>query len=79
MFEIQVQEEYVNLVNDLYKAAVILIVTHIVLSCHYDGQKSAKLGLCGSLFNESFTITMGALFLCILSYELVFKRLIVFT
>ena len=79
MFVIQVQEEYVDLVNDLYKAAVILIVMHIVLSSHYNGKKSAKLGLCGSLFNENFTITMGALFLGMLSYELVFKRLVVFT
>ena len=43
------------------------------------GKKSVKLGLCGSLFNENFTITMGALFLGMLSYELVFKRLVVFT
>lgn len=75
---IPIQREYEDLANNFYFLLTTILVFHLILSSHYGKKQPCCFGLTGKFLNEDFTMTLGALFLSLLSYKLVFKKLVVF-
>lgn len=76
--KIPIKKEYESLANNLYLIFTTIFVFHLILSSHYGKRQPASFGLAGEFLNDDFTITLGALFLSLLAYELVFKKLVIF-
>ena len=75
---IPIKEEYEELANNMYMILTTLLVFHLILSSHYGKKKPCCFGLTGKFLNEDFTMTLGGLFLSLLAYVLIFKKLVVF-
>lgn len=72
---LDIDEEYVNLVKDIYKVLVILVVFQILVS--FSTQKNiVNNALTGSLLNDDFMILLIFAIISMSSYYLIFDRLL---
>lgn len=76
MYKIDIEGEYEDLSEDLYKVIVILIVFHIIMNLQYNGKVPLDLCIGGGIFNENFLILLGSIILSFMAYELVFKKIL---
>jgi hypothetical protein len=72
---LDIDEEYVNLVKDIYKVLVILVVFQILVS--FSTQKNiVNNALTGSLLNDDFMILLIFAIISMSAYYLIFDRLL---
>ena len=75
---LNIDNEYINLIKDIYKVLVILIVFQILVSL--STQKNQKniitIALTGCLLNDDFMIILIFAIISISSYYLIFDRLL---
>jgi hypothetical protein len=72
---LDLEYEYINLIKDVYKVLVILIVFQIMVSL--STQKNIiNNALTGSLLNDDFMIILIFIIISISSYYLIFDRIL---
>lgn len=74
-FYLDLDKDYINLINDIYKILVILIIFQIIV--HYsDCQKNIiNSALTGKILNDEFMELLIYIMISISGYYLIFKNL----
>jgi hypothetical protein len=75
---IDLDKEYINLINDLYKIIVILIVFQIIIHFSDSPKNIINNALLGSLLNDDFMTLLIYIIISISAYYLVFSKIISF-
>jgi hypothetical protein len=73
--KLDLDEEYILLINDIFKYSVILLFIHLLLS--FDNKKNIK--IFGEFLNDDFLDVFAYIMLGFLFYYLVVKKIIKFT
>lgn len=72
---LDLDEEYINLIKDVYKVIVILVVFQILIS--FSSQKNIiNNALTGCLLNDDFMVVLIFVIISISAYYLIFDRLL---
>lgn len=72
---LDIDEEYINLIKDIYKVLVILVVFQILVS--FSTQKNiVNNALTGCLLNDDFMILLIFAIISMSTYYLIFDRLL---
>ena len=71
-------EENKELINDLYKYFVILVVFHVLMYFGTKADKKLKFGFAGDLFNSDFITVLSFILISVAFYYLVGQELITF-
>ncbi len=72
---LDIDEDYINLIKDIYKVLVILVVFQILVS--FSTQKNIiNNALTGSLLNDDFMILLIFAIISMSTYYLIFDRLL---
>jgi hypothetical protein len=75
-FNLDLDKEYIDLIKDIYKVVVILIVFQIILYYSNCQKNILNSALTGTLLNDDFMTLLIYLIISISSYYLVFDKLI---
>ena len=67
---------YVNLIKTLYMFLFIFMIWHILLSLSYSKKQPINMGLSGELFNSNFVNFILTGMISILSFYLVFQKIL---
>jgi|TARA_Y100000768_G_C23866447_1_gene628288 uncharacterized oligopeptide transporter (OPT) family protein len=67
---------YVNLIKSMYMFIFIFMVWHVLLSLSYDKKQPINIGLTGELFNNNFINFILTGMISILSFYLVFQKIL---
>ena len=67
---------YVNLIKSMYMFIFIFMVWHVLLSLSYDKKQPMNIGLTGELFNNNFINFILTGMISILSFYLVFQKIL---
>ena len=70
---LDVDNNYKTLVEDLYKILGYLVILHIFICFNYGNRVPSNFGLSGNLFNDNFLSLCLIIVLSVLAYNLVFK------
>jgi hypothetical protein len=73
---LDVDNNYKTLVEDLYKILGYLVILHIFICFNYGSRVPSNFGLSGNLFNDNFLSLCLIIVLSVLAYNLVFKYLV---
>jgi len=74
---LDIDNEYINLIKDLYKILVIFIIFQLLVFSY--GQKNIiNLALNGNFLNDDFMTLLIIVIIAISSYYLIFNKLICF-
>tara|TARA_B100001287_G_C22546418_1_gene464621 strand:- start:210 stop:464 length:255 start_codon:yes stop_codon:yes gene_type:complete len=73
---LDVDNNYKTLVEDLYRILGYLVIFHIFVCFNYGSRIPSNFGLSGNLFNDNFLSLCLIIVLTVLAYNLVFKYLI---
>jgi hypothetical protein len=73
-----IDKEYINLINDIYKTLVILIMFQILIYFSNSEKNIINVALSGYLLNDNFMTLVIYIIIGICSYYLVFDKLISF-
>lgn len=75
-FNLDLDKEYIDLIKDIYKVIIILIVFQIILYYSNCQKNILNSALTGTLLNDDFMTLLIYLIISISSYYLVFDKLI---
>jgi len=67
---------YVNLIKTLYMFLFIFMIWHVLLSLSYSKKQPINMGLSGELFNSNFVNFILTGMISILSFYLVFQKIL---
>ena len=67
---------YVNLIKSLYMFIFVFMIWHVLLSLSYDKRQPINMGLSGDLFNSNFINFILTGMISILSFYLVFQKIL---
>ena len=67
---------YVNLIKSLYMFIFVFMIWHILLSLSYSKKQPINMGLSGELFNNNFVNFILTGMISILSFYLVFQKIL---
>ena len=67
---------YVNLIKTLYMILFIFMIWHVLLSLSYSKKQPINMGLSGELFNSNFVNFILTGMISILSFYLVFQKIL---
>lgn len=67
---------YVNLIKSMYMFIFIFMVWHVLLSLSYDKKQPMNIGLTGELFNNNFINFILTGMISILSFYLIFQKIL---
>lgn len=73
---LDVPEDYLRTIQDIYKFTVILIVFQILVHYAFPGKNIIQSALTGSPANDEFMTLVIFIMLGIISYHLVFEKII---
>lgn len=73
---LDIDNNYKTLVEDLYKILGYLVILHIFVCLNYGNRVPNNFGLSGKLFNDNFLSLCLLVVLTVLAYNLVFKYLV---
>ena len=71
-------KDYINLIKDIYKTLVILIVFQVLIYYSHCSKNIINSALTGLLLNDEFMMLLMFLIIGICSYYLVFDKIISF-
>ena len=72
---LEIDKDYIKLINDIYKILVILIVFQLIVSLSNEDKNIISMALTGSIMNDNFMSLLIYLLIGILSYYLIFDRI----
>ena len=75
-FYLDLDKEYIQLIKDIYKVLVILIVFQIVLYFSNSEKNIINSALTGNILNDQFITLLIYIIISISSYYLIFDRLV---
>jgi len=75
-FYLTLDKEYIQLIKDVYKVLVILIVFQIILYFSNSEKNIINSALTGNILNDQFITLLIYIIISISSYYLIFDRLI---
>ncbi len=75
---LDVDPEYKETIQTIYKFLVILIVFHLLMSLSYNGSKPILFGLTRELFNDDFMNLVFIGIISIIAYYFVSQKLVKF-
>lgn len=75
---LDLDKEYVKLINDIYKAVVILVVFQAFIFYSNVSKNIVNTALTGNLLNDEFMSLLIFIILGISSYYLVFDKIVAF-
>ncbi len=75
---LDIDDEYIVLIKDLYKIIVILIVLQIIIYYSGSGKNILNNALSGCILNDDFMTLLIYVIISISAYYLVFDKLIAF-
>ena len=75
-FYLTLDKEYIQLIKDVYKVLVILIVFQIILYFSNSEKNILNSALTGNILNDQFITILIYIIISISSYYLIFDRLI---
>ena len=75
-FYLDLDKEYIQLIKDIYKVLVILIVFQIILYFSNSEKNIINSALTGNILNDQFITLLIYIIISISSYYLIFDRLI---
>jgi len=67
---------YVNLIKTLYMFLFVFMIWHVLLSLSYNKKQPINMGLSGDLFNSNFINFILTGMISILSFYLVFQKIL---
>jgi len=67
---------YVNLIKTLYMFLFVFMIWHVLLSLSYHKKQPVNMGLSGDLFNSNFVNFILTGMISILSFYLVFQKIL---
>jgi len=75
---LEIDKDYIKLINDIYKISVILIVFQLIISMSNINKNIINNSLNGSIMNDDFMTLLIYIIISILAYYLIFDRIISF-
>jgi hypothetical protein len=75
---LDVDSEYKETIQTIYKFLVIIIVFHLLMSLSYNGSKPILFGLTRELFNDDFMNLVFIGIISIIAYYFVSQKLVKF-
>jgi hypothetical protein len=75
---LELEKEYIDLIKDIYKITMILVVFQIILYYSNCQKNILNSALTGTLLNDDFMTLLIYLILSMTSYYLVFDKLVSF-
>jgi hypothetical protein len=75
---LDIDKEYINLIKDIYKVLVILIIFQLLIYSSMAPKNIINSALSGSLLNDDFMTLLIFIVIGISSYYLIFDKLISF-
>jgi hypothetical protein len=75
-FYLTLDKEYIQLIKDIYKVLVILIVFQIIMYFSNSEKNIINSALTGNILNDQFMTLLIYIIISISSYYLIFDRLI---
>jgi hypothetical protein len=75
---LEIDKDYIKLINDIYKISVILIVLQLIISMSNINKNIINNSLNGSIMNDDFMTLLIYIIISILAYYLIFDRIISF-
>jgi len=75
-FYLTLDKEYIQLIKDIYKVLVILIVFQIILYFSNSEKNIINTALTGNILNDQFMSLLVYIIISISSYYLIFDRLV---
>lgn len=75
-FYLTLDKEYIQLIKDIYKVIVILIVFQIIMYFSNSEKNIINSALTGNILNDQFMTLLIYIIISISSYYLIFDRLI---
>lgn len=75
-FYLTLDKEYIQLIKDIYKVLVILIVFQVILYFSNSEKNIINSALTGNILNDQFMTLLIYIIISISSYYLIFDRLI---
>lgn len=75
---LDINEEYKELIKDVYKVLVILILFHLMISNSGNSKNFIINGLMGKALNDEFMFLCFFILLSIMGYYLIFDKIISF-
>ena len=76
---LDIDEEYKETLQTIYKFVILFIVFHILASLSYNGSKPILFGLTRELFNDDFMNLLFMGIISIIAYYFISEKLIKFT
>ena len=77
-FHIDTDDEYMNMVPEIYKYSCIILVFHFLMHSTYNGKIPPAFGLTKDFLNNDFLNFFMFILLGFLSYHLVAKKILEF-
>ena len=73
---LDLDKNYINLINDIYKTLVILIIFQLLVSNSMNSKNIINSALSGNILNDDFMLLLIYLLIGITAYYLIFDKLI---
>ena len=71
-------QNYVNLIKNMYMFLFVFLIWHLLLSLSYDKKQPLNIGLTGGLLNTNFVNFLLTGMISILSFYLIFQKILEF-
>jgi hypothetical protein len=75
---LDINEEYKELIKDLYKVLIIIILFHLMIANSGNSKNFIINGLMGKAFNDEFMFLSFFILLSIMGYYLIFDKIVSF-
>jgi len=75
---LDIDKDYIKIINDIYKISVILIIFQLITSLSSSNKNIINNSLNGSIMNDDFMTLLIYIIISILGYYLVFEKIINF-
>jgi len=73
---LDLDKNYINLLNDIYRAIIILVIFQILVSNSNNSKNILNTALSGNIMNDDFMILLIYIIIGIGAYYLVFDKLL---
>jgi len=75
---LDINEEYKELIKDLYKVLIIIILFHLMIANSGNSKNFIINGLMGKALNDEFVVLCFFILLSIMGYYLIFDKIVSF-
>lgn len=75
---LDIDEDYIKLINEIYKYIIIIIITHLLLSLTYPKEHIVCLGMTGEFLNNAFMNLLSFILLGVVFYYIIARKVLIF-